>query len=50
MEAVLQSTSIQKRRALTGLVLVGIAPTISVVTGFALKAGLIADVVFVLTK
>ena len=50
MEAVLQSTSIQKRRALIGLVLVGIAPTISVVTGFALKAGSIAAVVFVLTK
>ncbi|MGB1522419.1 MAG: CPBP family intramembrane glutamic endopeptidase [Candidatus Poseidoniaceae archaeon] len=50
MGADLQSTSIQKRRALIGLVLVGIAPTISVVTGFALKAGLIAAVVFVLTK
>ena len=33
-----------------GLVLVAIAPTISVVTGFALKAGALAAVVFVLTK
>ena len=50
MEALVQSTRNEKRRALVGLLLVGIAPTVSVVTGFALKAGLIAAVVFVLTK
>ena len=50
MEALVQSTRNEKRRALIGLLLVGIAPTVSVVTGFALKAGLIAAVVFVLTK
>ena len=50
MEALVQSTWNEKRRALIGLLLVGIAPTVSVVTGFALKAGLIAAVVFVLTK
>ena len=50
MEALVQSTRNEKRRALIGLALVGIAPTVSVVTGFALKAGLIAAVVFVLTK
>ena len=50
MEALLQSTRNEKRRALIGLALVGIAPTVSVVTGFALKAGMIAAVVFVLTK
>ena len=50
MEALVQSTRNEKRRALIGLALVGIAPTVSVVTGFALKAGMIAAVVFVLTK
>ena len=50
MEALVQFTLNEKRRALIGLALVGLAPTVSVVTGFALKAGLIAAVVFVLTK
>jgi len=50
MEALVQSSRNEKQRALIGLALVGIAPTISVVTGFALKAGMIAAVVFVLTK
>ena len=50
MEALVQSTRNEKRLALIGLSLVGIAPTVSVVTGFALKAGMIAAVVFVLTK
>ena len=50
MEALVQSTRNEKRRALIGLALVGLAPTVSVVTGFALKAGMIAAVVFVLTK
>ena len=50
MEALVQSTRNEKRRALIGLALVGIAPTVSVVTGFALKAGMIAAFVFVLTK
>ena len=50
MEALVQSTRNEKRLALIGLAFVGIAPTVSVVTGFALKAGMIAAVVFVLTK
>jgi len=50
MEALVQSTRNEKQRALIGLALVGIAPTVSVVTGFALKAGMIAAVVFVFTK
>ena len=50
MEALVQSTRNEKRLALIGLALVGIAPTVSVVTGFALKAGMIAAIVFVLTK
>ena len=50
MEALVQSKRNEKQRALIGLALVGIAPTVSVVTGFALKAGMIAAVVFVLTK
>ena len=36
--------------ALLGLILVSIAPTISVTTGFVLKAGMLAVVVFILTK
>jgi len=39
-----------KQIALLALVLVGIAPTVSIVTGFALKAGVIAVFVFILTK
>lgn len=39
-----------KQMALLALVLVGIAPTISIITGFALKAGIIAIIVFILTK
>ena len=39
-----------KQIALLALVLVGIAPTISILTGFALKAGVIAIIVFILTK
>ena len=42
--------SSQKYLALLGLVLVGIAPTVSVLTGFAFKAGALAIVVFVFTK
>ena len=42
--------SSQKHLALLGLVLVGIAPTVSVLTGFAFKAGALAIVVFVFTK
>ena len=48
MDAFVQPTMNNKKRALMGLVLVAIAPTISVVTGFALKAGALAAVVFVL--
>lgn len=50
MESAVQLTSINKRRALIGLTLVGIAPTVSVVTGFALKAGLIGALVFIFSK
>ena len=39
-----------KHLALIGLILVGIAPTVSVLTGFAFKAGVLAIVVFVFTK
>ena len=39
-----------KQIALLALVLVGIAPTVSIVTGFALNAGAIAVFVFILTK
>ncbi len=50
MHAQLNDSNSQKNLALLGLILVGIAPTISVVTGFALKAGVLAIVVFVFTK
>ena len=40
----------QQKSALWGLLLVSIAPSVSVITGFALKAGIIAIVVFILTK
>ena len=43
-------SSQQKNLALLGLLLVGIAPTVSVVTGFAFKAGVLAIIVFVFTK
>ena len=43
-------SSQQKNLALLGLLLVGIAPTVSVLTGFAFKAGVLAIVVFVFTK
>ena len=42
---------LQKRKvAMLGLFLVAIAPSISVITGFALKAGALAVVVFIFTK
>ena len=50
METIPQASSKQKQLALLGLVLVAIAPTVSVITGFALKAGIIAAFVFVFTK
>ena len=50
METIPQASSKQKQLALLGLVLVAIAPTVSVITGFALKAGIIAAIVFVFTK
>jgi len=40
----------QNSLALIGLILVAIAPSISVITGFALKAGLLAIIVFIFTK
>ena len=45
-----QHTSKSNNLALAGLILAAIAPTISVVTGFVLQAGIIAIIVFVLTK
>lgn len=50
METIPQASSKQKQLALLGLVLVAIAPTVSVITGFALKAGIIAAIVFMFTK
>lgn len=49
MEAIEESNP-QKNLALYGLILVAIAPTISVLTGFALKAGILAIFVFIFTK
>ena len=44
-------TLIQKRTiAILGLFFVGIAPSISVITGFAFKAGALAVIVFIVTK
>ena len=40
----------QQKLALWGLILVAVAPSISVITGFAFKAGIIAILVFVITK
>ena len=50
MVAITQATTKQQRQALLGLVLVAMAPTVSVITGFGLKAGLVAAIVFILTK
>ena len=50
METADQTFSFNKRRALMGLTLVGIAPTVSVVTGFGLNAGLLGSLVFIFTK
>ena len=50
MHAQLNDSNSQKNLALLGLILVGIAPTISVVTGFVFKAGVLAVFVFVFTK
>jgi membrane protease YdiL (CAAX protease family) len=50
MESIAPTSAHIKQRALIGLLLVGIAPTISVITGFALKAGIIAAFVFIFTK
>ena len=43
-------SSRQQKLALWGLFLVAIAPSVSVITGFALKAGFIAVIVFIITK
>ena len=50
METADQTFSFNKRRALIGLTLVGIAPTVSVLTGFGLNAGLVGSLVFIFTK
>ncbi|MAU74878.1 MAG: hypothetical protein CBC92_002555 [Euryarchaeota archaeon TMED132] len=44
------TVSNQRNLALLGLILVAIAPSISVITGFAFKAGLLAIFVFIFTK
>jgi len=40
----------QRNLALLGLILVAIAPSVSVITGFAFKAGILAIFVFIITK
>lgn len=45
-----QVGQINRKLALLGLILVSIAPTISVTTGFILKAGTVAIIVFIVTK
>ena len=40
----------QRNLALLGLILVAIAPSVSVITGFAFKAGILAIFVFIFTK
>ena len=42
--------SSQRNLALLGLILVAIAPSVSVITGFAFKAGILAIFVFIITK
>ena len=39
-----------RRLAILGLLFVGIAPSVSVITGFAFKAGALAVIVFIVTK
>ena len=50
MQTIAEKSTQQNRLALWGLILVAIAPTISVVTGFVLKAGIFAIFVFIFTK
>ena len=50
MQTIAEKSIRQNRLALYGLILVAIAPTISVITGFALKAGIFAVFVFIFTK
>jgi membrane protease YdiL (CAAX protease family) len=45
-----QHIDANRRLALIGLCLVAIAPTVSIVTGFVFKAGMLAVVVFAITK
>ena len=45
-----QVGQINRKLALLGLILVSIAPTIAVTTGFILKAGTVAVIVFICTK
>ena len=49
-ESEVSEVSQSKNLALIGLILVAIAPSISVITGFAFKAGLLAIFVFIFTK
>jgi len=44
------TVSNQRNLALLGLILVAIAPSVSVITGFAFKAGILAIFVFIITK
>ena len=50
MEAIAQTNSNQKQLALIGLLLVALAPTVSVITSFMLKTGVVGALVFVFTK
>lgn len=50
MQIIAEKPTTDKRLALYGLILVAIAPTISVTTGFVLKAGILAIFVFIFTK
>ena len=49
-ETDITDVSKNKNLALLGLILVAIAPSVSVITGFAFKAGLLAIFVFIFTK
>ena len=50
MQIIAEKSTTDKRMALYGLIFVAIAPTISVTTGFVLKAGVLAIFVFIFTK
>ena len=49
-ESDVTDVSTNNNLALLGLILVAIAPSVSVITGFAFKAGILAIFVFIFTK